>query len=328
MSTATALPSISDVLGGLLVTIFVAGVLYGVNVAQTYMYWLTSDGDTMYIKCLVASVFIVETFHTVMCFHMAYYYSILKAGDLASIAQIVWSAGLTVFGEITIVCLVQSFYLRRIWILSKRNVWLTGFTFVVLFVRVGFGIASGIFTYTLPLWQSFREHEAVQITVTVGLGLSVAIDMLIAFTLMYFLQKGKTGFKETDNVIHKMIAFSVNTGLLTGIVSLAIVLTFALNKKGLTFAGLVQMSSKLYANSLMGTLNARQILRKGMSVPELSDRFQTSRNNGVTVQTHIEIFPEATKTTDDSYPMTSNISSERSKKFAELSSQGSDKLST
>lgn len=70
-----------------------------------------------------------------------------------------------------------------------------------------------------------------------GLGLSVAIDLIIALTLMFFLQKGKTGFKEyvpksftnytcvvliasfllprTDNVIHKMIAFSVNSGLLT-----------------------------------------------------------------------------------------------------------------
>jgi len=157
-----------------------------------------------------------------------------------------------------------------------------------------------------------------------GLGLSVAIDLIIAVTLMYFLQKGKTGFKETDNVIHKMIAFSVNSGLFTAIVSIAIVLSFIFNKKGLLFAGLVQMSSKLYANSLMGTLNARQILRKAMTVQkvsELSDRFH-SPNQGVTVQTHIEIFPESTKT-DDSYPMSTVKNHDRTTtRFAELPPRG------
>ncbi|EED82438.1 predicted protein [Postia placenta Mad-698-R] len=105
--------------------------------------------------------------------------------------------------------------------------------------------------------------------------LSAVVDLVIAALLIYYLQS--------------------NQSLSQRIVSIAIVLTFALINGSFLFLGLVEIQSKLYANSFLATLNARQHLNQASADPAREAiSMSTSmypRSQNFTGQTHsIEVY--------------------------------------
>ncbi|CAL1710745.1 unnamed protein product, partial [Somion occarium] len=189
---------------------------------------------------------------------------------------------------------------------SNHSIWLTFLTSILLLARVAFGLATSALTYVVGTWPAFRAEKGPLFTLSCRLALSAAVDLAIALILIFYLKHGQTGFNSTDNVIRSLMVYAVNTGAITMIVSLAVVLTFIFLKESLLFAGLVTMA--IYANSFLGTLNTRQILRKKTAmastyngVAELSN-FQHSVVPTQLVsagkQRHIQIFQETTKVTD------------------------------
>ncbi|THH28481.1 hypothetical protein EUX98_g5699 [Antrodiella citrinella] len=294
----TAAPTIQDLLGGYVIEAFVALVLYGIFIAQTYVYAMNCSKDALYMKLCVMCIAVLETLHSAFMSHMIYWYAIDSFGNIAGVGRIIWSGGATVICEMLIVAFVQSLYLRRVYILSEGNRVLTSIISLTLLARLAVGLATAALLLTLRSWADFRTSKAFY-TVVVGLALSSLVDLMIALTLIYYLWKNKTGFTSTDNIMHVLMAYCVNSGMLTMMCSTATIFTFSTMKTSLLFAGFYQISSKLYANSLMGTLNARDFLRQ-MSTSGRS-RFNETSDLGVHFESqdaaprHIEIFQEASK---------------------------------
>ncbi|KAJ3486274.1 hypothetical protein NLI96_g4346 [Meripilus lineatus] len=260
---ATAIPTASGLLGGYVIEIFIAILLYGISIAQSYVYWLNCGQDAAYLKIIVS---------------------------------IVMSSGVCVASGMLVVLFVQAFYLRRVWILSHRNKLLTIVPSLILLLRISFGFATCALTYTMKTWTEFREEIGPMFTLSAGIALSALMDLLIAGILIFHLHSSKTGFKETDHLIQKLMSYAVNTGAITMICSIGVVFIFVFQKDSLLFAGLWLMCSKLYANSMFGTLNARQLLRKQPSSFNASDMGRFHATTGP--MRPIEIFQESTKVTD------------------------------
>ncbi|KAJ3487589.1 hypothetical protein NLI96_g3423 [Meripilus lineatus] len=127
------------------------------------------------------------------------------------------------------------------------------------------GIATGVLACKLKTWLRFRTEIGPRSTVTAGLSFAALTDLLISAALIYYLLRSRTGYKKTDHIVQRLMIFSVNTGLITMVCSIAVILSFAFVNNSLLFAGLYSAASKLYSNSLFGTLNARQQLRKSDS---------------------------------------------------------------
>lgn len=49
--------------------------------------------------------------------------------------------------------------------------------------------------------------------------LNMFTSIVITALVIFYLHRDRTGFRKTDNVINRLIIFSVNTGLLTSICS-------------------------------------------------------------------------------------------------------------
>ncbi|THH27375.1 hypothetical protein EUX98_g6808 [Antrodiella citrinella] len=228
-------PTIQEVLGGYVVEAFVAILLYGIFIAQTYVYAMNCNKDALYLKLCVACIAVIETAHSIFVVHVAYTYAINSFGNLAGVVDhVIWSVGASVICEqeymqLIIVVIVQSLYIRRIYIRELPS--LLALTSLIdsliiytdadnliksllLFLRLAFGFASVALLYTLNTWSGFRFGKAF-FTVTTALSLSSLVDLLFALTLTYYLRRAKTGFKKTDNMVHVLMAYSVNTGLLT-----------------------------------------------------------------------------------------------------------------
>ncbi|GBE84590.1 hypothetical protein SCP_0605690 [Sparassis crispa] len=254
---------IEELLEGLLVEVFVAIFLYGIATAQVYFYWMNFANDSVWIRSTVLLVWVLETVHTCMCVKMITQYTIVDFGDVPAVAHIIWSAGVTVMLAVLIAAMVQTFFIHRIWILSRRSKLITAIPAVLLFVRVAFGLATASLLYRLPTWSEFRSNVGPLFTLTCGISLAAFVDLIIAVGSIYYLWHSRTGFERTDHIIRSLITYLVSTGALTVAVSFSIVLTFVFLKNSLLFAGLVEVQSKLYANSFMATLNARKLRSRG-----------------------------------------------------------------
>ncbi|PPQ70253.1 hypothetical protein CVT24_013078 [Panaeolus cyanescens] len=90
---------------------------------------------------------------------------------------------------------------------------------------------------------------------------AVLSDILIAAALCVLLHGSKTGMKRTNAIITTLIIFAINRCLLTSVVAIIEVIVFAVKPHSLWFIGFDFVIGKLYANSLLATLNSRAVIR-------------------------------------------------------------------
>ncbi|KAF4622251.1 hypothetical protein D9613_009608 [Agrocybe pediades] len=122
--------------------------------------------------------------------------------------------------------------------------------------RTGFASRS----FFLKTYESLNEAAAM---LYISLVCAVAADTIIAASLCTLLLKSRTGLKRTDSIITLLMAFSINTGLLTSICAIACLVTYAIWPQRFVFMGIFFALSKLYVNSLLASLNARTAFRSG-----------------------------------------------------------------
>ncbi|KAL6306127.1 hypothetical protein BKA93DRAFT_775044 [Sparassis latifolia] len=298
------MPTIAeDLLGALLIEVSLAAVLYGITTTQSYFYYFACRDDDKLIRWAVLFIWIVETVHTALCVHMMYHYLISNYGSLETANRIVWSAGATVITEVSISATVQTFFVRRIWILSHKSRLITSLPAVLLFIRIAFGYASAALTWKHASWTAFRYNRGSFITVTCSLSLATAVDFTIAVILIYYLQNSRSGFRGTHPTIRSLQAYIINSGAITMVISLTIVLTYVFLKNNLLYAGLLEMQGKLYANALLAMLNTRETGNRSTKASSADDgpnalELASRRPHAQIGSRHIEIFQHVTRDVD------------------------------
>ncbi|KAI0788094.1 hypothetical protein C8Q74DRAFT_654254 [Fomes fomentarius] len=251
-----------EVMGGLLIEIFIACILYGMTTLQAFIYSQKYPNDKPLLKFLVLAVWILETVHTAFCMQFVYDYLIVGFSDFRSFIHINSGVGVTVICSALVAACVQGYYTWRVYIVSGRSIIWTGIIGLFAVTRVGFGFGSAALTYIYPNWIELRDYHTSLVTVSGGLGSAALVDLLVAFTLTFYLKHGRaTIHKQSNSMINKILLYTVNTGAITGTASLICVILFATKKSSLVFLGLVEIQTKLYANSFLGSLNARSHIR-------------------------------------------------------------------
>lgn len=250
--------SVEHLVGGFFVLVLLAIMLYGILTTQAYVYWWNYANDSRLSRWTVAVLMILETIHTGFCFAALYDYVIIDFNDVLKVDDIVWTYATSVIAAIIVATIVQSFFIHRIWILSKRSVLITSIPAFLLFFKAVLGLATASYMYKLRTWAEFRGKIMPLSLFASSLSLAAAVDLIISTMLIVNLQQSRTGSHRTDHIIKLVQLYAINTGALTMLVSLAIILTFALLKDSLVFAGLVEVQSKLYTIAFLATLNARQ----------------------------------------------------------------------
>ncbi|KAI0073056.1 hypothetical protein K474DRAFT_1774999 [Panus rudis PR-1116 ss-1] len=266
-------------LGGCVISIFVSFILYGLVVAQTYSYMIKFREDPRWLRTSVMILCGLETAYTICVMHWLYHMMILGFGELDIVDVIPGSATVSLILEVAIAVMVQSQYLRRLWLISRRNTWLVAPIAALLVIRIGLGMTTVAFLFILGRFSAFTVSFAPKATIDAANYIQSTADALIAGSLIYYLQRSKTGIAKTDGALQWIIQYVMNTGALTMAVSLGIAITFIALHNNLLFAGLFTIVSRLYANAFLGSLNGRHILRlashPGSSTTEPTDEFST-----------------------------------------------------
>ncbi|KAG6918476.1 hypothetical protein DXG01_014103 [Tephrocybe rancida] len=87
------------------------------------------------------------------------------------------------------------------------------------------------------------------------------IDLVIAIAMCYYLFRSKSGFSGTNSKIIMIIRMILISGFLTSACSLTALICYATMPNTLVFLGIEFLLTKLYINSFLAMLNARQTVQ-------------------------------------------------------------------
>ncbi|KAL6299838.1 hypothetical protein BKA93DRAFT_571695 [Sparassis latifolia] len=237
--------------GALLMGTFIASVAFGITLMQTYVYFAAFPNDPRLIHATVWVLLIFDTGHITLAWHMMYHWLILNFNNPDALGIVVWSLNITVILTGLITLIVQGFYARRVFILSDRNWFLTITIIILAIVRLVVGIVNAVKFFELKYIDLFPKVCGPIVGLSLGAG--TAADVLITASLVYLLRGHKTGFNSTDTVVDRIVFYTVNTGLLTSVVGVVVIITFVSIPHDMIYFSIYLTLSKLYINALLAT---------------------------------------------------------------------------
>ncbi|KAF8311864.1 hypothetical protein DL93DRAFT_2082799 [Clavulina sp. PMI_390] len=227
--------------------------LYGMQLIQTETYFRSSPKDSIWVKILVGYLTVADLFNSIFDIWFTYDYNVSKYGDKLSLLHTTWVFNTDPAMVVLISSPVQAFFAWRVKKLTGQT-WLglcIGFSAVAqLLLGIGTSIACGIV-------QDFSDFHKFKSIVIAWLVLAPVTDFVITLSLVVFLQRHKTGFAVTDDLVAKITRVTIQTGAVTAVcsvVDLTIFLLFA-NNLHLIFN---MPLPKLYSNCLLSSLNSRR----------------------------------------------------------------------
>ncbi|KAF5386532.1 hypothetical protein D9757_005914 [Collybiopsis confluens] len=254
--------TLDNTLGALFIGLIIAAVLNGVTFSQTWFYF-TSQGrenaDPLWLKILVGIVVLLDVTHQAFTSAWIYDYCVTNFGNMNALDHLPLSYYGMAYPTGFVTIIVQSFYVWRVWKLSKNPF-----------------IAAGIWSLSLAQFGTFLYYvarvfgvpEASELSILLGRyailvnALGAAADIAIAIAMVFYLRQQRTNIKRTNHLLRAITIFTVTTGIVSSVCAI-MVLSMAGAYPGtnieLTF---YFMLTRLYSNSFLATLNVREHLRE------------------------------------------------------------------
>ncbi|KAH9846319.1 hypothetical protein C2E23DRAFT_597098 [Lenzites betulinus] len=225
-------PALDNTFGAVLLGTFVALILYGVTLHQAHQYYRTYPDDRRALKSLVVFIVVLETATAILSMHVCYYYLVTSFFNPPALQKGEWTINLFPVASGVLMISSQSFFARRVWLFGGRiSKLLVAFAGVLCIAEMGFFIAASTEAEIIPTFAGFRSRTWLVSTGTT-----------------------RTGIKCTDNMIDTLILYSVNTGLITGILNLFSLLFAYTHPADLIYIGFGIPGTKMYATTLLAAV--------------------------------------------------------------------------
>ncbi|KAI6122083.1 hypothetical protein F5141DRAFT_559388 [Pisolithus sp. B1] len=252
----------------------------------TYVYYMMHcSEDPPIVKFLVAATCILDTLHVSFMCHTLYYYLVTNYGVPTSLEYIVWSYAASGVAQLLVVVMVQLFFAHKIYRLCRRGVrWLvTAPILLFILAHYGFGMVVTVLICYDNKMSAFTQTSYYSVTPS-AVAVVVA-EVLITVSLCVILYDGGSYSEcaRAKRLIKTLITYAANRCLLTSIVVIAELAVVCMihckmvmsvssflqdvDRQAVWTMGLNFIVGKLYTNSLLASLNAREHLRsQAMSI--------------------------------------------------------------
>ncbi|KAI0683014.1 hypothetical protein BC835DRAFT_1423693 [Cytidiella melzeri] len=253
-----ATPSLAAFIGPALVLVCFGFMLYGMLCTQVH-YYMRNYRDHPMIMSLVAFILLLETVHTGLCIHVVYAYFVIAWGNPIAISEVLWSVVTTIFLELIISTLVQGFYIYRIWRYRKNYVPVVFMTLTLL-AHLGVALRATAYTAKFKTWEEVYAEKHFVFDLNCTFALNLILDVSITSVLAYYLYQDRSvaAKRGTKRMLNSLRTFAISAGAITVVASCALFISLSTTKNTLTFGGIIELIAKLYANSMLALLNARQ----------------------------------------------------------------------
>ncbi|KAJ7198902.1 hypothetical protein B0H12DRAFT_1165662 [Mycena haematopus] len=265
MTTSSAALDVRQTFGAVYIGVVFAAFFQGILTVQAYIYYETFPQDTWVFKSLVAVVWTLDLVHLVVIGTVPWDTLVVNWGNAADFTT-KWKALSIVIifvGAPTVLC--QGFFLHRLWRFSKRNWILTG---PMALGAISVFILDFYFTVQSLVNPALNAYQQDAPKIVAMLGIGAATDISIALSLVWYLQRGVTGFEKTNFVVTRIIQFTVATGLASSLLAIGCAVANSMNPQNFIFIALHSSLGRMYTNALLATLNSRRNLRVALGTTE------------------------------------------------------------
>ncbi|KZV79541.1 hypothetical protein EXIGLDRAFT_753333 [Exidia glandulosa HHB12029] len=245
-------------LGAFEVAVTITCFLVGVLMLQTFNYFRDFQDDPTSTKLTVGAVFIGDFLHSALLMHAIHHYTIINFGHPEKLHDSVWSLNATIVLSGLIALAVQAFFCARVLRVTKSKI-LGGACFVLVLLRFAFSFMLAINTCISNSISDVETKFKWQLVAALSIG--TASDIAIAGCICGTLWSNRTGFKPTDALVDKIIAFVLSSGLLTSVIAVLEIVTF-LTMENFVWLAFYCILAKIFSNSLLASLNERTALRQ------------------------------------------------------------------
>jgi len=260
---------VKETLGAVLVGSGFAAILTGVVGTQTVYYFQSYPDDKLPLQLVVGTVWLLDFLHTIMIFIANWKWLIDNFNNPGITDWIPWPLGVTIVLTAIVTVIVHSFFAFRIHRLSKGNWFVVGPILLLALARLGFATTT---CSKMLIYRSFDEFVQKSAWVfTMGLVASSTLDIVVTSSLLWYLDHARTGFAGMDQIVTALCRYTVENGLLTCVGILISLGCWLGMRTNLVFMAIHFVLAKLYANSLLATLNNRRHIR---------ERYGTSISDG------------------------------------------------
>jgi len=260
----SALPAFDNTLGALLVGGLLSMGLWGVTCVQTFTFFTRNSRDRPLFKLLIVCLWMLDTFDSVLNGHILYFYLVKNYLNPVAISKPIWSVVLHVAITSISNFFIRTMFAQRFYRLSKGNIFVTAWIMAVSTTDLVCGIVITAKAFRLV---SYAQLDTLSSLLYLNFAAGTASDLSVACALSWLLFRSRTGFRRTDTLINSLMAYTVNTGLIVGIDAALGMITYIVMPSNFIFLSFYLLLSKLYLNSYLATLNARDDLRERVEDP-------------------------------------------------------------
>lgn len=256
--------------GALLVGGFLATWLSGIVIVQVLLYFKIYPRDSPLAKLVVLAICCLDISHSCLVFTTLWHHLIMHFGQRAHVYSIPLVLSLTIPLTAITTLLVHCFFIYRISLLSRRNWYIVVPISILAVCRLCSAIATCCEMMRLRSFVSFKAEFTWLFSL--GLALSSMVDILITIFLSSLLRRNRSRSSGLNHIIDSLILYTLETGALTCAATIAVMIVWLTMNHNLIFMSLHFIIGKLYANSLLATLNTRYQLRQANREIVESDR--------------------------------------------------------
>ncbi|KAJ7352094.1 hypothetical protein DFH08DRAFT_857934 [Mycena albidolilacea] len=248
--------TLDNTLGAVFIGVVLSCILFGVSALQVYYYYHYYPHDSLLHKASVALLWVLDATHLSLMIYSSYHYGVRGFGQYAGLNVVIWPVKLLVAINVVVILLVQSLYAYRVWLLGGYHHGVLGYL-VAGVVLGGFaiGIVLAYETYTVSSWTNTGD---IAWAVESSFAASTMIDIVISVAMCYYLRKSKGMESRLNSRISTLMQYTLSCGVFTSACSIACLFTFILMQNNLVFLALSFLLTRLYVNSFMAMMNARQ----------------------------------------------------------------------
>ncbi|KAF7337127.1 hypothetical protein MVEN_02150500 [Mycena venus] len=267
----SAIPvNLNTTLGAIQIGILASYVLFGVTTAQAYVYYSRFPDDSFKLKALIAIVWICELALTLCLGHTLYTYTISDyAQPERLLSRVPPSLGVAAFFDGFVALCVQGFFSYRLYAFTK-TLYIPAVVSVLTFLQ----LLGTTVIFVMALRMTSMPLFVVQWRwlLTSTWAVTSVNDWVITLSLVAALISQRDyAQKRTVTMVNKLVLWTIETGMLTSLMSIVMMACFLSMKDNFIWIGLFTVQQRLFSNSLLASLNSRSTLRalNEVSLPSL-----------------------------------------------------------
>ncbi|KAJ7018610.1 hypothetical protein C8F04DRAFT_1404840 [Mycena alexandri] len=241
---------------GILVALFLSGMVTVQVLSYCRRYW----SDSWVLKCVVGICWVLDLGHSIAISHTLYTITVTQFGQVESLLTPPLSLDTSILLSGFIGPLEQGWFTYRLYRLTK-SLPLPLFCISLALARfVGIIGLSTIALHGYPI-PEYTERAGWLIEAIVII--SAALDTILVSALCYHLSSWRLDkYRVLHKLVNQIMTWTVEAGVVTIFGALGLLISFLTMKNNYVYVGFFVVLPKMFANSLLLSLNAREQFSK------------------------------------------------------------------